>query len=655
MLLVGLLWPGLCMAQFEADSIALLDTISQVNSNISRLGINTYALRNYAGSGTLRLGRHQASGLILTDHVYNTAQDGANKFVTADVLTSLQYRQYWGPDWSLLAYGHVQDYGANRNRLAWMGTGVKFSKRILDGQDLSIRGVAELMADKRSDLVNGGPAYETALQYKAVLDTTAVLSIGGRIWQAFITPRQHQAYLAFGRISKEFSKQAITQLMVGYRGRKIEDYLNMGDGLNIQSIVSDTFTSELKLQYVISDRWAIRSYNSMTLPNRSFDYRTYTGPVLRQNSYYRQTDWDLKQSLFYQTDLLFVEGRVEYIYRDRAYGVKNNLGLPLTELDKVLALERVKDITEVIQAWYTNWRFAPTDKQQFTLATIAQLLRVDTRSEDNNQDRDEAFYTIEGSYRYVWNKWFRTEFKTSGSYKHLVYITASQSIENFQERILRFEPSFAWTPGRLSLTGNHSLFVTYHVRDFMTEQGKNRSNRILLSNIQTRYRFNKQYAAQVDILRRENRLGQLNWKAFSESPIDTVVIWDVTAKAQKGFVTSKGSSYRLDLGYRLFRQGRTSTAGINDGGGAKLAFVNNIVLQHGPIMTLAIETLNGFSLSTDLWIQSTAIYNDFTVSGSSFTGPSFTTEQLGQVQRNFFPNFSLSLNWNINRPRNWKL
>lgn len=648
------IWPMSCMAQFEADSLAKQDSLTQINTSAARLGINTFAFKSYAGTGTILNGRNSGSATILSDHIYNTAQEGNNKFVTADIFGSLRYAHSLSRSLKWVNYLHILDYGANRNRISWVGTGLQFNKQLHAQQSVGIRAIGELIADKRADITNYGPGYEVAGQYNLVTDSGLVVVTGGRFWQGNISPRQQQAYLGYAMLSKAFGEEAFSQLGVSYRGRQVQDYLTQGDGMNIQSIMSDTLTANLRVIYALSDRWSFRSANQLTLPNRTFDYRTYTSSTLRQSSFYKQMEWDLKQSLQYQNSWVMAEERFEYYYRDRYYGVDNNLGLPQTELERVLALERVKDITEVSQAWYSSIRLTPGSGHTISLSSVAQLLRVDTRSNDNNQDRDEVLYSGEASYRRQWAGNFQTDVKVSGSYRHLVYITAEQSVENFKERILRLEPSFVWAPGRFSLTGNYSLFVTYHVRDFETEQGKNRSNRILLGNIKSQYRISTKYMATLDVLRRENRLGQLNWSRFTESPIDTVVIWDVTAKMQRRFRSAGGTALRLDLGYRMFRQNRASIGGLNDGGGAKLIYLDNIILQHGPVMTLAMATKSRLNLSTDFWIQTTAIYNEYRISDIPFTGASRTADELDQVQRNFFPNFNLTLSWNLNRPGAWR-
>lgn len=639
--------------QWVADTLSQPDTTATLEASTTRLGINTFAGRAMLNTGKLRWSKQELKLLNWQEYIYNTAAVPENRFVTADWLTSMQYAYSILPSLKAIAYAHRLDYGATRNRSEWAGAGLYWQPKIGLGQELHVKGAGEWLSDKRNTITDQGPGYELAGHYSLQTDSGLSMQAGGRVWEANINPRRHQAWHAYASAMQTFGPDALLMASVGYRGRRIEDYTASGSGMEIQSIWSDTAMATLRMNYAVSEGWTFRSANTLTIPNRSFDYRGFSGPSNRQNTFYTQLDWDLRQTLTFQNNWFSAEERFEYIARDRAYGVRNNLGVPQTELDRVLAQERIKDITEVSQAWYTTLRFVPGDRHRITLNSVAQLLRVDTRSPENNQDRDEVLYSGEASWRYVFSRTFRTDFKLSGSYRHIVYITAEQSSENFKERIARLEPSFAWTPGRFSWTGSYQLFVTYHVRDFNAEQGRNRSNRILLMTHQLRYRLPKAYDVQLDVLRRENRLGQLSWERFSESPIDTVVIWDVALKGSKLLGQSGKTQWRLGGGYRMFRQSRTSATGLNEGGGALLTFVNNIVLQHGPTITLASENNAGFTLSTDFWLQYTSIYNDYRVGTQPFTGPSQTREQLDMVQQNFFPNFTVNLVWNLRGMRRW--
>ena len=71
-------------------------------------------------------------------------------------------------------------------------------------------------------------------------------------------------------------------------------------------------------------------------------------------------------------------------------------------------------------------------------------------------------------------------------------------------------------------------------------------------------------------------------------------------------------------------------------------------------MTFGIETNYGLTLNMDFWLQTTAIYNEYSRTDAPFTGPSISPTELDQVQRNLFPNFNVSLQWNYARPKRFR-
>lgn len=620
---------------------AVADTSLQASSNSSRVGIFTFAFRNQLAGyvGPFQEGKHHLWVMAANDHVINTALSG-NQLVTADALFGARHRWDVLPWLSIYSGGQVFDFAANKTRLLSAGSGLETRHR-LGKQGFSVGAGLEVVSDKRLDITNVGPSYELRGVWQSFHDSTLLLMARGRISETDISPRRNRQYLGMLRVEKRFNQNAEIGLQAGLNGRRVEDYLVTGNSFNIQSIGSDTVDVRLNLRYNLLQNLYFRSNNQYLRPDRDFRYLRFEGNDLRQSTAYTQNEFRLRQELEWVLDKLLVSGRIEYNVRDRIYRVENNLNLSPIELNRALELERVKDITEASTAYFTQLRWMPNRRHVVQLNTTAQLLRVDTRSDQNNQDRDELLYLGEFSHQFFWLKNFRTDLKFAGTYRHFVYITPTQSIENFKERILRLEPGFRWQTGRFSWLGSYSLFVTYHVRDFEEEQGKNRSNRIFLTSHQLRYGFKNNYAVQADILRRENRLGRLNWERFAESPIDTVVIWDVALRAEKSFLRKWGSM-KGQLGYRVFRQGRSQTQGISVDGVLKTAFIENVVLQHGPVAFFSTELGDRFSLQADFWIQNSILFNIYRIGEEPFIGPSTTIEELERRQENFLPNFTVS-------------
>lgn len=632
------------------------DTVLKIDTWAARLGIHTLGWRNRAWSGyryvaPVDTGKRYDHTLT-SDWVYNMILPPSNRFVTRDLALNSYYQSSLFIDklpknFLSLESGYVlsfQDYAANQTQ--WLSA-FPFLKTRLQSHPqrwFTLRGGLGLYSDQRQRIRNTG--YGTDIQWlSAWLSPDSSWQISTRFFHNYqrFAPRNNQHLHANITARKQLNAFAAFALRAGWQTRRVEDYL-VG---SIQSIVSDTIVTGLDFDYQIAANTQFRSRNEIALPNRSFNYRPFQENSARQNVFYDQQDLATSQEIATQWGRLSGSGRFEYRLRNRAYQLPNNLKLTDEALQRALANEQIKDIREATTAYIYQFRFIASQRDILTLGTNASLFRVDTRSELNTQDRDEILYTGEIGHEHRWSPFFRTTTKLYGSYRHFVYITATQSIENYKERILRLEPSFQYGDRYLTWKGDYSLFVTYHVRDFATEQLKNRANRIFIMTHNVQYRFNRNWAVLADLVRRENRLGLFDYNRFVESPLDTVIIYDATLKGQYAHLTPTGQ-WKLQLGYRYFRQTRSNLAGLSlPTGGIVTIALDNIILQHGPKIAFDYRWKQKLLFSFDLWLQTNHVFFRYNQGTTPFLGQSFSETDLKFQQRNLFPYFTVSASYRL--------
>lgn len=629
-LLIGFLvcLPTALFAQMPIDSTLL------VNTNTNRLGINTFDWHTNI-MGRLKLLSHQQhiNYTLQNDWLYNQALP-SHRFVTRDF--SLHASHAWQPlgnDWQIRERLQLEDFAANQTRIAQVEATLNRTFYLSENQIIQpLLGVG-FSSDKRFSLTDNGLIYRAQISYEEISKDSLTQMFVSALWrQADIRPRQNQHLSATGGLSKQFSEFADIELLAGYKKGKVEDYLLPF----VQSIQSDTVMGQLRLHYRFSPKLVFKSDNSVEMPNRGFYYRSFGGDTAsgqRNNNNYQQTMLIATQELNWSSTKLDISSRLDIRQRQRDY---------------MRQADATKDISETTTTWYHNIRYAPATKHTFSFSSIAQLLRVDTPSDQNNQDRDEEMYNAELAYNTRWTRAFRSTVKLSGAYRHMIFIDATQSVENYKERTLRLEPSFQWRKNNFSWNGQYSIWVTYNVRDFESEQSKNRSNRIFLTSHQIAYDFSPQYSLLADVLRRENRLSVLDWKKFSESPLDTVVTYDVSARFQRKFLNIKRKQEgRIQIGYRLFRQVRSSTAGLSQAGaGSILIGLRNIIIQHGPRVLCAWQRGRRWEIEADIWLQKSISRNRYEKTERSYIGSASSPETLAIVTRSFFPYFNVRLLYN---------
>lgn len=632
-------------------TVAQVQDTLQTSSLLSRMGINTISYKNDV-VGHIIERNHDVRALIANNQLYNRAQRQGSRFVNDDYILQAFHSWrlgkgfYTGQEWL------YNNFRANNTRIAAGYTHVgKISeaKRQVFGGRISLG----YMGDKRGFNQNNGFSYMGDLWHKYFSKDSSLQVFTEVLWQDHrIMPRRNNYLRAFSTLFKNFSNSASAELYAGRLRRRMEDFV----AADIQSITSDTSIFKLNLRYNFTDRLFVRSLNSFFTPDRGFDYRNAETGLAMRNVYYTESNFESTQELFYTGTTLQTSLRLDVRQRDRAYGIRNMLSpddpdylIKLARYNLELEQEKIKDIREQNITWTYLLSIAPTKKDLIRLNYSAQLFRVDTRSPLNTQDRDEILYSVETSWSRRLRPGLRSDLKVSGNLRQFVFITPEQSIENFKERILRLEPTIRWNFNNLSWLATYGLWATYQVRDFESAQDKNRSNRVHIMNHNIAYKWNKQYRLLVDMLRRENRLSLLNWKNFSESPIDTVVIYDVSIRLQRNFKPRSKHDLSVQGGYRLYSQSRKNARSLNDGSGVqKKAYVNNVILQHGPQLILQYFAGSRFRLTGDLWFQQSKVYNKFITSEESFFGSTISLEELMRVDRRFLPYFIVQAFYNFN-------
>ena len=670
---------------FNAKAYTETDSLLIFNSNSNRIGINSFAFKNSL-SGRVFLGEVQKiSYHFSNDWEYNEA---LRRYVKQDNIANLRYLLLLKDNIALIQQLKVNDFAANNTRIAGFSANLRINNQIPSPANLRAGSVRfthyfinqfklGFLSDHRNNITDNGLVLGIYTKYLYTNPNKSFNSVLELLYdRADIFPRRNRVATISGSLSKIFNPYAYLKLNLGYTSLLKEDYfLN-----NIRQIVSDTITSQLDLSYQITPSLILKSNNIIKLPSRSFNYRAnppIDNPSIKQSIFYNQSNIELSQKIIY-TDTRHsrvpgsgsgrgLSSSLELIYkqRSRIYGLENNLGLDTIKFQEAVVKEKIKDIKESTTTWkyFLDYRF--NEVHTISLNTISQLFRVDTESEKNDQDKDELLYAGEITYKTQWNKRFRTYLMVSGSFKHMVFIKPSQSAENFKERILRYEPGFKWTMGKFSWNGKYSLWVTYRVRNFASQQDKNRSNRIFLMTHLMNYKLTNSASIELEFLRRENRIGWLNWEAFTESPIDTTIIYDISLSIKKEiFPANKNNRCAVELGYRYFDQNKRNKAGMNTNdtlipSGKLLIYLHHITLQHGPEVKFYFNDKKNLNMEFDLWLQFSRTFFDYKITDQPYEeqGQPFDQKDLEDNKKkwfldflpyhNIFPYFTVKLNYNL--------
>lgn len=628
-------------AQPQADS-------SAIKTESMRLGINTFSMGT-VGDGRFRFSPTQKIQASLGQYwVYNRALP-ANRFITNNFWASASHSWKISNKWMLQNEFWQNTFLANQTRLSQGISRIRFLAWEKPGGYFLIRAGAGILNDRRMNFDNTGPLADLGLEWVSQsADSLLQLRAMAEAMAANISPRTNQK--GFGQVgaTRTFDQSSLLSADLGYQYRKVEDYL----GSDIQSIISDSLFARLKVRYNVNSRISFSSENEFIQPNRAFQYRNIESGKENRNVFYLQQEWQSHNRITYQSKKIKAGFTAEIRQRNRDYDIRKRFSpadpdyfIQLALFNQRLKDEQIKDIQEQFITYTSDIRWRPTERHNFRIGTVAQLLRVDTRSELNNQDRDEILYSLELGHEWKLTPQFSFIHKVSASLRHLIFIEASQSSENFKDRILRWEPGFRLRLPKFTWSGTSGIWATYQVRDFDSQADRNRSNRVLIFTQQAEYRANERWRFMADLLRRENRLSQFNWERFSESPIDTVVIYDLAIRPQ--YQLTKGEAeWAFQVGYRAFWQVRKNRASLSDPAlGSRLIYLQNYIIQQGPQIKLVWNRGQRLRLQAEFWLQWSDQFFRYQKTDEIYFGTSYSPEALAFKDQRFLPYFNIQATW----------
>ena len=627
------------------------DTTLLLAARARRVGLNTY-VQSSTARGQLALGTRQLLRYRLgSEWIYDDR--GTPPFIREDYAADVAhlYLLDAAGHWQVGQQLHYDQSRANATRTGlWLGR-LGYQHLLRSAHDslsqFRLTGLVGLATDTRNGHQDSGFAYGLDAAMLFFANGPAVAPVAARVLatRAQLGPRTVQRLIAEAGGEQVFLPNAALSVAgrIGYRQNRAEDYL-LG---SVQRIQSDTLAVQAGGSYRLNPFATLRSDNSLLLPTRAFRYRRLAEATdTLQDVGYRQREIETRQELRMAGTKL--QSSISFVYRERrrSYYLDNSCNLTTNRLATALAREQVKDIIEQTTRWQGDLTWLLTPRHSIAVLATAQLLRVDAPSKDNQQTRDEAQHLL----RMIWNgRWagaFRTTLGIAGEYRQTVFIRAAQSAENYTDHLLHWEPGFTWAPGRFSIRSQYHLWVSYQVRDKESEQARNRASRVLEQTQSISYQLRPNLFLLADYARRENRIGQLNWTTFRESPLDTSITHDFSASARRSWAGPRGTA-SLRLGYRLLEQRNYGRALLQpeDAITSHLIFLHSITRQQGPEIAIERHAVAGLTLSTSLWLQWLHTYYTYTSGKGAPTASSYTTAEVARTTRRLLPYFEVSIAW----------
>jgi hypothetical protein len=244
-----------------------------------------------------------------------------------------------------------------------------------------------------------------------------------------------------------------------------------------------------------------------------------------------------------------------YRERDEKHFLLNPARISGNFVNIIQSREAEKNNHSTIFKLNSNLFYSFNLMNRLELPTSASILKYDTQSGANYDDRDELGYILYLGHRF--NNLRNLVLITSVDVNlyHTVYIFSQKSSNNNWNRVIRFTSRSFFTPSdKFRNIGTFSVLANYTVYDFEDVVSSVKSYSFRQMNLKDSMIINFTKHIGIDIygeLKLYER-GELNWHAFSQRPIN--YFEDKIINSELNYFFNKFIT--LSAGYKYFEQRR---------------------------------------------------------------------------------------------------
>lgn len=457
--------------------------------------------------------------------------------------------------WSSLVYDDNKAVGLSRSSFHSLLGGIEYNPYTY----ISISPMAGYRWDNQLDIRDRGLSYDIAAMSKGISLDGYNINGQGQYHEDRLDPRLLQNHFARVSVEKYFLGNTRDSLELGWSKNRRDFYTVGGSG--VESRIDNIFSFGNLLDYEFDQQLVASVFVGVV--NRTLDKDNQnavpSSPV--------QFDTEI--------DEFRLETYIQAVYR-------NSIGKPVAtarlyhhERNETHTAKRIDNASREVETLYESRNRQEQTKDNLSRRTAlssvvqtnltrsdtlfvsgtASILRYDTPSAANVEDRDELLLAASIVTAHNISQYMDVAFSLGGNLSHVVYLLPDRSANNNYNRVLRFSPRITYRPTRDITTFNaFEVLANYTVYDFEERlvQIKSFSYRQFAwldsTSIELTRRIGLDFHAYLKLYER----GQLRWSEFRERRENSFV--DRTFAGQVRFKPTEG--VLMAVGLRYFSQSR---------------------------------------------------------------------------------------------------
>ncbi len=459
--------------------------------------------------------------------------------------------------WSSLVYSDNRGIGLNNASNHTILAGIDYTP----WTSLSLTPLAGFRWDRQGSIHDRGLVLDVGASLHDI-DVDGYRILGdGRFRQDRLDPRFLENHSAHTSIEKSFGPQSSDSLSFGFYRSRREFYLN-GDSV-IESRTDQVFTFANLLSYDITPSLGANVF--VGIQNRGLDKderRIIVFPVSSTSFDTRVEEFrlDAYMQAWYRSPDASTSAHLRFAYSERSETHRAKSPDVITPTLAVLFAERnrreqSKDniARRVSLAGGISLPVSSSDRIHFSGS--ATVLRYDTPSELNLEDRDELLIALTAGTLHRVTRHFHVGITFDATISHLVYLLGERSANNNINRVIRLTPRTVYSPVPWFYTQNaFEVLANYTVYDYEKQVALARSfsyrqfSWMDSTRIELGQRIGLDFFAYLKLYER----GMLKWDEFLERTENSTT--DRTMAFQVRFSPSRTTIFAL--GIRYFSQSR---------------------------------------------------------------------------------------------------